>query len=182
MRPAGPLLLLLTASPACLTADGPTEASPSQTSARLSQEIRATLPKFSPPPPQPPPVPASAPAAPRDPDVLELPTMTVRAKHAPRIDPLDLLTKPAREKQRAVDFKNSLKGLDAILNGFSIPILSPSMAERGWRAEQARQLQDLNDIANLVRALDPAAAADLKQVATEAKRAIEQQDRPAGGK
>ena len=116
----------------------------------------------------------------RDPEVLELKKITVRERKPQKIEPLDILVDAGRRKKLALDFKNSLKGLDALLNGFSIPILSASMAERGRVYRQRQQLDELNRIGSAVRESDPKAADDLKKSTTDAQRAINQQNRPAG--
>jgi hypothetical protein len=183
MRLLRPLLVLL-AWPIALLADNPespTSASP-KVSAHISAMIRADLPKFAPRNGQPPStLSESAPALPHDPEVLELPKITVRERPPSRIDPLDLLIKAGREKKLARDFKNSFKGLDGLLNGFSIPILSPTMAERGRVYHQQQQLDELTRVANVVKPSDPKAAAGLQKDAADAQRALDGQNRPAGG-
>ncbi|MDI1250846.1 MAG: hypothetical protein PSV13_18425 [Lacunisphaera sp.] len=145
MKAAGLLLLLLAAT----------------TSSRLSAEIRAQLPAFVPPPDQPKNAPAAATTT--DPDVLELPKLTVREKARQRITPNDLMTPRALNKKFAVDYKKSLKGLDAVLNGFSIPLFGPSLAARGRAQYRAQQYRDMFGTIDAIAADDPAQAAELRR-------------------
>ena len=154
------------------------EPDPPKLSARLRQEITVSLPAYVPPPVSP--VATAAPSS--DSDVFVLPKLTVQERPLPRIEAIDLLTKAARKKKLARDFRNSFKGLDAILNGFSIPILSPTMAERGWKSGQTQRLQELNEMAQSVKTVDPAASAGLRKSVNETQRALDAQDRPAGEK
>lgn len=172
MKPAG-LLLLMPAGLALLAAAEP---DPPRLSARLRAEITSGLPTYAPPPA------AAVPPAttPSDPDVLVLPKMVVRQRPMQEIEGLDLLVKSARKKKLARDYKNSLTGLDAALNGFSIPILSPTMATRGWRYRQTQEFAEFTEVARNTRLADENAAADLQEKIVESERAIEWQNRPAG--
>ncbi len=184
MKLTGPFLVLL-AWPTGLLADSPesSASASAKASAHVSAMIRADLPGF---------VPRTDPASPqlrrdeatvaRDPDVLELPKITVRERPPPKIDPLDILVKAGRKKKLAHDFKESFTGLDALLNGFSFPLFSPTMAERGRVYHQQQQLEELNRVGGAVRESDPKAAAGLAQDAAAAQRALDRQNRPAGVK
>jgi hypothetical protein len=174
MKSAGLFVLM----PAWLALLAAAEPDPPKLSARLRGEIAASLPAYVPPPVSP----VSTVAPPSDPDVLVLPKMTVRERPVPKIDAIDLLIKSARKKKLAHDYKNSLHGLDAVLNGFSIPILSPTMATRGWRFQQAQQFGEFNETASNARLSDPAAAAALQDKITESLQAIDWQNRAAGAK
>jgi hypothetical protein len=177
MKAAGFLMLLLVATGA-RAAGEPAEAA--TTSSRLSAEIRAQLPAFVPPPDQPKHAPAATTTS--DPDVLELPKLTVREKVQPRIKPIDLMTPRALNRKFAVDYKKSLQGLDKVLNGFWIPLFGPSLAARGRAQYTARQFQDLSYVINAARTDDSAASDGLQQAEAEMNRAIDRQNRPAGGK
>ena len=182
MQLTGPLLILV-AWPTALLADSPESAAsaPAKVSAHLSAMIRSELPGFVPESATPLQPRHDESAATHNPDVLELPKITVRKRLPPKIDPLDLLIKTGRDKKLALDFKNSLTGLDALLNGFSFPIFSPTMAERGRVYRQQQQLEELNRVASAVRHDDPKAATGLEKDAAEAQRALDRQNRPAGG-
>ena len=182
MKQTGTLLALLV-FPTALVADSPESLAKesNKTSAHISAMIKAELPGYAPQPaPSPVKPPESSPALTHDPDILELDKITVREKPPQKIEPLDILTLSARKRKLALDFKNSFKGLDGLLNGFSFPIFSPSMAERGRVYHRQQQLEDLNRVASAVRESDPKASAELKKDAADAKRAIDQQNRPAG--
>lgn len=185
MKRAGTLLALLVCPAALLAEDRqePSPTGPGRLSAHISAMVRADLPGFVPRKEEPAaPVADPGPSVARDPDLLELPKITVREKPPPKVDPLDLLVKSGREKKLARDFKNSLSGLDALLNGFSIPILSPSMAERGRAYRQQQQLEELNRVARAVRQLKPGTADALQKDASDAQRALDRQNRPPGDK
>lgn len=186
MNRAGPLLVLLTCRTIVL-ADDDTERSatpPARLSAHISAMVRAELPGFVPRIEQPAAAspPPSAPAVISNPDILELPKITVREKAPTRVDPLDLMIKSSRKKKLARDFKNSLTGLDAVLNGFSIPVLSPSMAERGRVYRQQQQLEELSRVASAVREVDSKVADSMQKNAVDTQRALDRQNRPAGDK
>jgi hypothetical protein len=158
MKAAGSLLLLLVAT-GSLAAGEPAEAA--TTSSRLSAEIRARLPAYVPPPDQPKNAPASA--ATPDPDVLELPKLTVREKARQRITPHDLMTPRALNKKFAVDYKKSLQGLDKVLNGFWLPLFGPSLAARGRAQYRAQQYRDMFGTIDAIAADDPEQAAELRR-------------------
>ena len=179
MKPAGFSLLCLVATGTLLAGE---PAASDATPAPISAVIRAGLPAYNPPAPvKPAASPAATEPAPADPDTLVLPKVTVRERHQPRIHPIDLMTPAALERKFAVDYKKSLTGLDAFLNGFSIPLFGPSLAARGRAQYQAQQMADLSFIIN-ARADDPKSAAGLQAAEAEMNLAIERQDRPAGSK
>jgi hypothetical protein len=172
---AGPFLF-------CLAVAAPLAAEeamrPTLLSSRLNAEIRTSLPAYTPSPAKPKNTPAEA--AQPDPDVVVLPKMTVREKRAPRFDPLDLMSPKERAKKYAAEYRNSLKGLDAVLNGFSIPFFGPSLAALGRELHIRRQFEDLHFVSTVGDTLDPKASAVTKKAEAEMKRAIEWQNRPAG--
>jgi len=157
MKAAGSLLLLLVATGALAAGE---LADAATTSSRLRAEIRARLPAYTPPPDQPKNAPAAATTP--DPDVLELPKLTVREKIQPRIKTIDLMTPRALNRKFAVDYKKSLNGLDAVLNGFSIPLFGPSLAARGRAQYRAQQYRDMFDTIDAIANVDPAQAAGLR--------------------
>ncbi len=183
MKPAA-LLLLVPAGFALITAAAETAAqaaagAPSVISERLKREILARLPAYAPPPPAP--AAAAPPPSPPDPDVLVLPTIVVREKPQPRLNPSDLLTTKALYQKLARDYQNSLEGLDAVLNGFFIPLISPSMAARGRAIYKARKLEQLDRTIESIGLVDPKTSAELKKAMSEMRKADDWQNRPAGG-
>lgn len=123
--------------------EGTPASSPATLSSRLAAEIRATLPKYQPHPEK---SENEAPAAPTDPDILVLPKVVVKQSAPPRILDNDLLKKKALNKRLIHEYENSLEGLDAILNGFSVPLFAPSMKARARGAYKQRKLDDLNNL------------------------------------
>ena len=178
MKPAG--FLLLAPAGLILIAANAAEPEPAKLSERLKQEIVARLPAYTPPPP----AAAAAPETPAeaDPNALELPKMTVRERRQPRIEPNDLLTPDELNKKFAREYLNSLKGLDALLNGFSIPLISPSLAARGRQLYRTQQMEDIEHIMKVAEKIDPKDSAEMRKKVREMKRTDEQQNRPAGGK
>jgi hypothetical protein len=158
MKAARPLLLGFVAAGALLAAE---PADPPAAPTKLSEVIRASLPAYTPPPPRPKNTPGEATTP--DPDVLVLPKMTVRERYQPRIVPNDLLTPRELNKKFAADYKKSLKGLDAILNGFSIPLFGPSLAARGRAQYRAQQYRDMFNTIDAIATDDPVQAADLRR-------------------
>jgi hypothetical protein len=189
MKPAGfHLLIFVVTGP--LAAQEPTEsATDRKISARLTQEIRVALPKFTPPPPPVLDQPKND-GTEDDPDVLALPKFTVKEKRAQRIEPSDLLTSKELSKKFKADYKKSLTGLDAALNSFVIPIVSapislrdPSpLAARGRELYRARRIEDLNRTIEAGKLGDKENSAALKNEVTEMHRAQDWQNRVTGGK
>lgn len=159
MKTAGSILFFFAAAGSL--PGGEEAAVASGTSARLSAEIRAGLPAYTPPPTKPRNAPAAATTP--DPDVLELPKLTVREKAQQRIMPNDLMTPRALNKKFAADYKRSLKGLDAVLNSFSIPLISPSLAARGRAQYRAQQYRDMFSTIDAIGMIDPGQAAELRR-------------------
>ncbi len=154
MKTAGSILFSFVAVGALAAAES------TALSDRLKAEVRASLPAYTPPPAQPVAIPAAT--GPADPDVLVLPKLTVREKVQPRIAPDDLLTPGERNRKFAVAYKKSLRGLDALLNGFSIPLFGPSLAARGRAQYRAQQYRDMFDIIDAIATNDPAQAVGLR--------------------
>ena len=92
------------------------------------------------------------------------------------------MTTKALDKKLARDFKNSLTGLDAILNGFSIPLVGPSMAARGRAAYKARKRGELNDFIRSTSSANATAGTKLKDAANEMDKADDWQHRVTGSK
>ena len=148
-------------------------------SSRLASEIRLSLPKYEPPAGNA--ASSSAPAVPNS-DLLVLPKVVVRENAQRRIIPNELLKAQALDKKLAREFKNSLEGLDAVLNGFSIPLISPSMASRGRAAYKAHRMEDLANFIGATKSADSASAAEMNKAVIEMNKAEDWQNRVTGDK
>lgn len=115
-----------------------------------------------------------------DPEVFDLPKVTVREKRLQRIEADDLLTKRELNRKFARDYRNSLSGLDAALNRFTIPIFSASPAERGRALAEQRRLEDIRRIAEIGKAADAENSAVLKADVDKSEKSMEWRNRPAG--
>jgi hypothetical protein len=105
---------------------------------------------------------------PADPNVLELPKMTVKQKPRPRLAPEIMVTRQAFGEELA---KKKFSGLDQALNKFTIPLFGSSLAERALeeneREKKAQLAADTAVIAKAVEQIDPAEAKALKEAATK---------------
>jgi hypothetical protein len=164
MKPVGYCLLGLALAVSSVAETAP--AAP-RISARLAQEIRASLPAFSLPTHPPPSV---EPERPRDPDILELPKMQILEKRLPRIAPDQILTGPELGKKMKREYLNSLgevSQLNRILNSFYIPLFSAPVSVRAHAAYMNKQTSEemsrLAHTIDVVEKLDPKEAARLRQ-------------------
>lgn len=179
MKPAGFHLLIFVVA-GILTAQEPAPASTAKVSGRLKEVVRTSLPAYTPPPPKVLDQPKSD-GTESDPDLFALPTLKVREKRAPRIDPAELLAKRELDKKLARAYRESLAtGLDAFLNSFPIPLFSASPAERGKSLEDQREFADAYRISELRRQVDGENADQLKADLKQTERDIEWRQRPAG--
>jgi hypothetical protein len=183
MKPAGfHLLIFVVAVP--LAAQEPAESSPGRkTSARLTQEIRVTLPNFIPPPP---------PVLDRpkgdtsgdDPNVLVLPKFTVKEKRPPTHDPDAWLTDRAIQQKAMAAYKQSLTDLEWALNSWYIPLFgsSPSARARGSYEYQKKmsELRGAHRLFKVISTTDPRAGDDLEKERVKMDQAEYWQSRPAG--
>lgn len=179
------VVLVLAAWPAALLADSPERPTRDATrvSAHISEMIRADLPKYTPQVEQPAAARSeSSPSLTSDPDVLEMRKVTVTDQRPVRIDALDILTKAARKRKLARDFKDSFTGLNRLLNGFSIPMLSRSMAERGRVYHEQQEWEELTSILSVAEEVHPKGTAARRKDGADTKHAVEGESRPAGGK
>ncbi len=106
--------------------------------------------------------PESAPAA----DVLVLPKMIVKEKRLPRDAADQLMSKrDFNRKMENLYLDTVAEGgpLNVLLNSFTIPILSPSKAQRGRAIYRAKEMDRLDHVIDASKALDPATAAKYKQ-------------------
>lgn len=158
----------------CLLGADPVEPPPSKLSARLASEIRSSLPKYEPPAEK---SSSESPESPPDSDALVLPKVVVSERAPFRANPNELLTTKELDKKLAREFRNSLEGLDAVLNGFSIPLVSPSLAARGRAAYKARRLEDLNNSIQATKTADPKAGTELDKAVLDMQKALDWQNR-----
>ncbi len=169
MRPAGPLLLLLVTGAVAVPADEPAAPAPVKTSARLSQEIRAALPRFEPPAAAPGPAtsPVLSPAASLDPDVVELPKLTVREKRLPGHDPDVWLNDRIVQRKAMVAYRDSMTDLEWLLNCWFVPLFSAPPSVRGRDYYEGRKrAEEIGRLNNLIKAIgltDPKAAAKARR-------------------
>jgi hypothetical protein len=179
MNKAG-LLLLVPAGLALIPAAAEVPPPPRKLSEHITQEIRATLPVYTLPPATPAATVTEAPAP--DPDVLVLPKLRVKEKYQQRFEANDLLSKKDLKRKFARDYKNSLQGFDAVLNGIWLPLFSPSPAARGRGMRDYQRLVDFDHLVETSKAADPKISAELKKAVIDMELADERQNRPAGGK
>lgn len=180
MKPTGfHLLVFAVAGP--LAAQEPAEPAPERkTSARLTQEIRVTLPKFTPPPPPVLDQPKND-GTETDPNVLALPKFTVKEKRPPTHDPDVWLTKSAIQHKAMAAYRESMTDFEWALNSWFIPLFTPPASARARAHYQNTKLGGeitrLNSLITHIGQQDPAASAELRQ---ELKNMIE--GRPVGSK
>jgi hypothetical protein len=143
-----------TAAPGA-TADAPTTP---------REQLSATLPKYNPPPPADPKQTDKV----TNPDVLELPKMTVKQKPRPRLNADIVYTRQDLGDKLA---KEKFSDLDRALNKFTLPLFGAGMAERALEEHEREKKEQLNlDVLNLSKALeqaDPAEAKALKDAAVK---------------
>jgi hypothetical protein len=112
--------------------------------------------------------PDTPPAAPADTaaDVVLLPEMRVIEKPLPG-DPDAWLTPKARREKAVKEYLNAMNPLERLLNGWHIPLLTPSVAVRAQSAYQEKKFtEEMNRIARIVdavAAIDPKEAVKLRQ-------------------
>lgn len=156
MKPAGILLLL----PAGLVVSAwAAEKSASVVSREISARIREGLPVFSPAVPRTDNEPASQPAQTTDPDVFVLPTLTVQEKRLPSDAADHLMSKRDFKRKMENLYLDTLAEdgpLNVLLNQFTIPIFSPSKAERGRALYTRKELDRLRHVTNASRSPDAA--------------------------
>jgi hypothetical protein len=177
MKVAGSILF-------CLVTTGALAAESAGLSDRLKAVIRADLPVYA--PPRDTAKTASAAATSPDPDVLELPKLTVREKRLPRGDP-DLWRSEREIQQRAMRaYRNSMTPLEWALNSWFVPLFSAPASVRARAAYQdsklAAELDLIARVAEVAKLTDPKAPAAIKAAVDNMQRADERQNRPAGDK
>jgi hypothetical protein len=124
------------------------------TSKETKSHIREGLPTFVPKPTTDPDGEPAAPSAPApvDPNLLVLPKLVVKEKRLPN-DAADHLADPRAIKRKLenvyLDEVAAGGRLNYLLNCFTIPILSPSKAERGKALLIQREFDRLRDVSEL---------------------------------
>ena len=177
MKAAGSILF-------CLVTAGALATESAVMSDRLKAVIRADLPAYT--PPRGTAKSASNAATSSDPDVLELPKLTVREKRLPKGDP-DLWRSEGEIQRRAMRaYKDSMTPLEWALNSWFVPLFSAPPSARARAAYQngkiAAQLDLFDRVAEAAKLADPKAPAAIKAAVDGMQRADEWQSRPAGGK
>ena len=180
MKPAG-LSLLCLAAPGLLVAQLIEPVAPPKTSSRLTQEIRANFPAYTPPAP---PADGAAAATSSDPDVLQLPKFTVKEKRVPTNDPDVWLTDKVIQRKAMAAYKGSMSPLEWALNSWFVPLFSAPASVRARAAYQdnklAAEYSQLAHIAEIGKQVDRESAARSQKALADAQRANEWQSRPAG--
>lgn len=166
LRTASPFLLVLFLATrlAAVEESGPR-------SSHLTELIRASSPKFVPPPTTPVAAPVAAESVASDPDVIEMPKFFVEDSKLARIESDKLLGKRELAAKMRREYRNSLSDLGWALNSFSIPFLTPSVAARAQAKyesdRRAAEISRLGRLLEVVDRVDPKAAADARRELTK---------------
>lgn len=148
-----------------LAAAAPAEENTPALSEHIAGELRAALPKYDP----------AAHAAksrtldkvPVDPDVIVLPKMEVREKRTPRVDADEWMRREALRRRIKRDYLASMDGLTGVLNGWSIPLLTPSVSARAQAAYRAEKIMNeanrLLSIGEALNRIDPQAGREIRE-------------------
>jgi hypothetical protein len=150
--------LLRADEPARPPVPAPAESPPAKLSPELSRQLSSVLPKYAPPA-----TPAARPATP-DPDMIELPKVTVTQKKRPRLnlpDEVMMTSKGFNEKLA----RENLSSFDRnFLNKFSLPAWfsgqsAEARAREDYRLKKNDELaKDVLDLAKVTEVVDPAQA------------------------
>jgi hypothetical protein len=132
-------------------------------SERITSQIVASIPAWSPPPPDPA---EKAPPPPPDPDVVRMAPVVVKDYRLPRIEEKDWRTKKAED---AALVKEYITPFDRyFLNRFTLPIIGMSPEARArMMYEEDQRLRDLkwmNDEIDQMKQLDPDGAKELRSI------------------
>lgn len=172
--PAPFLSLVLTALPLLAIAQevpaqpaevpAPVAAAPAEKpAAKPNPVLIPGLPTYNPPPAE-----TKALDQPADPDVLELPKMTVKQKPRPRLTPDVVFTKNAFGEDLA---KKKFSSLDQTLNKFTLPLFGASLAQRALeeyeREKNEKMVSDVGTIATALEQTDPAEAKALREAVSK---------------
>lgn len=150
--------LLPAGEPAPPPAPAPAEAKPDKPSPQLAQQISSVLPQYAPAAPA-----AATPATP-DPEVLELPKVTVTQKKRPRLTLTDEIMMKGKSFNEQLAKKNSSSLDRDVLNRFTLPSWTgaKSAADRAREEYDLKKKQELTkdvlDLAKVTEVVDPAQA------------------------
>ncbi len=164
MKPARILLTLLIVAGLRADEPGVKSTDPARLSPEVTQKLTAVLPKYAPPAPV-----EAKPANAPNPDVLELPKVTVTQKKRPRLTPEVMMTNTAFNQKLAHD---NLSVFDRdFLNKFTLPLFGISAEQRAReeyeRQKRAQLIMDVNNIAKVAEQIDPAKAKALRDDAAK---------------
>lgn len=141
-----------------------TSPAPDKAAAARPATILPGLPTYAPPPPT---EPKKLDQPAEDPEMLVLPTMTVKQKPRPR---LNAEIVHSRQDHGNLLAKQKFSQLDQALNKFTLPLFGQSLAERALEEHEREKKQALTaDVLNISKALeeaDPAEAKALKEAIT----------------
>lgn len=159
------IVLTVTVRAVDAPASQPATAAPATVlSAEVAKQLASTLPGYAPPP-------AAKPAETPNPDVLELPKMTVKQRPRPRLGQSDILGPKAFNEELA---KKNLSAFDrSVLNKFTLPswlggISAAERAREEYNIAQKRQfMSDVLTIAKAAELVDPANAKALREAAAK---------------
>ena len=181
MKTAG-LHLFAFAVAGTLAAQEPAAPGPAKTSLRLKEEIRASLPPFTPPPKvldQP-----HDSGAETDPDLFALPKYTVKEKRPPSHDPDMWQTDRVIQRKAMLAYQDSLTPLEWVLNSWYIPIFGSSPSARARAAYHENKIAAtvslMTRIAEIHQLNDAQNPASLKKALFDMGQADDWQSRPAG--
>ena len=181
MKAAGPILLCFVATSALAAGES---AAPPPLSDRLKAEVRAILPAYTPPPPRPKDTPAAANSS--DPDVFELPKLTVQEKRIRTHNPDAWLSQLAIQQKAMTAYRGSMTPLAWAMNSWFVPLFSPPAAVRARAAyEESLYQGEINQVtrlAEVIKLVDPQAAAKMLKSVSEMELADEWRKRPAGAR
>ena len=181
MKAAGPILLCLVATGSFAAAE---PAAPPTLSDRLKAEVRAILPAYTPPPARPKDTPAAANSS--DPDVFELPKLTVQEKRIRTHNPDAWLSQLAIQQKAMTAYRGSMTPLAWAMNSWFVPLFSPPAAVRARAAYEESlyqgKINQVTRLAEVIKLVDPQAAAKMLKSVSEMELADEWRKRPAGAR
>lgn len=177
MRHLGLLLVLPVVSALAQEAAAPSigEDNPAakKPSPAVTEQLAAAMPKYQPAKPveKKSDSPIGVPGAITDPDVLELPKMTVRQQPRPRLRLQPDAVFSTKEALGADFAKRNFTPLDRGLNKYTIPLFGRSLEERAYDDYQRQQKEELNadvlQLSNALKVADPAEAKALRDAAAK---------------
>lgn len=145
------------AAPQSKASPSPAEAKPADLSSEATRDKQGSV------------TPTQAKEEAPNPDVLELPKMTVKQRPRPRLGEINILGPKAFNEELA---KKNLSALDhSFLNKFTLPLFGISAAERAREeyniAQKQQFLSDVMTIARAAELTDPANAKALREAAAK---------------